>query len=141
MMRRLVRIAFCACLMVMVGALGAGAWAGYLQLTGNIHRVEPGVYRSNQLPADTMAALVREKAIRTVLNLRGDGGPEEWYVAESRAVSSAGARLIDLQMSANNEPDDALIRQRVATLRTAEQPRSDSLPWRCRSHGPRFGAL
>lgn len=122
MMRRLLRIAFRGFLVVIVVALGAGAWAGYLQLTGNIHEVEPGVYRSNQLPADTMAALVREKGIRTVLNLRGNGGAEDWYVAESRAVSSAGAGLVDLQMSANNEPDDALIRQLVATLRTVQRP-------------------
>lgn len=121
--RRLIRhVTLLVAAIIALAVSSGGAWAGYLQLTGNIHQVQPGVYRSKQLEAGTLATFVREKGIRTVLNLRGNGGDEAWYVAEGHAVTSAGARLVDLQMSANNEPDDARLRQLVATLRTVEKP-------------------
>lgn len=120
---RLGKLVGAVLLVVLVGAVGAGAWAGYLQLTGNIHEVEAGaIYRSNQLSPEDMAALIEAKGIKTVLNLRGNNGDQPWHRAEAAAVSGAGASLIDLTMSANNDPSDALLGELVATLRTAPQP-------------------
>jgi protein tyrosine/serine phosphatase len=120
---RLGKLVGAVLLVVLAVGVGAGAWAGYLQLTGNIHEVEAGaVYRSNQLSPEDMAALVKTKGIKTVLNLRGKNGDEPWHRAEAAAVMGAGANLIDLTMSANNAPSDALLSELVATLRTAPQP-------------------
>src|ERR1700755_1195478 len=47
-------------------------WAAFLQLTGNVHTVEPHVlYRSAQLDGDDLESLIQNEGIATVLNLRG----------------------------------------------------------------------
>ncbi len=105
------------------GAAAIGLWAGYIQLTGNIHEVEPGVlYRSAQLEPDPLATLVQTRHIRTVVNLRGAFPGQPLYEAEVAAVHGAGAEIISLPMSANREPDALLLAQLRETLRTAPRP-------------------
>ncbi|MDF2117927.1 tyrosine-protein phosphatase [Roseiarcaceae bacterium H3SJ34-1] len=104
-------------------AAGMALWAGYLQLTGNIHEVEPGVlYRSAQLAPDRLDSVIQGRHIRTVLNLRGAFPGKRWYEAEAAAVRDAGAQFISLPMSANTQPDAALLASLVQTLRTAPRP-------------------
>lgn len=104
-------------------AAGMALWAGYLQLTGNIHEVEPGVlYRSAQLAPERLDSVIRGRHIRTVLNLRGAFPGTPWYEAEVASVRDAGAQLISLPMSATTQPDAALLASLVQTLRTAPRP-------------------
>jgi len=104
-------------------AAGMALWAGYLQLTGNIHEVEPGVlYRSAQLAPDRLDSLIQARHIRTVLNLRGAFPGKPWYEAEVAAVHDAGAEIISLPMSANRQPDAALLASLRHALRTAPRP-------------------
>lgn len=103
-------------------AAGMGFWAGYLQLSHNIHLVEPGVYRSAQLQPDMLDSLIQMNHIKTVLNLRGAFPGEAWYEAEASAVRDAGATLVSLPLSANTEPDDALLARLIHVLRTAPRP-------------------
>jgi protein tyrosine/serine phosphatase len=104
-------------------ATGAGSWAVYLFVTGNIHEVEQGaVYRSGQLRSSRLATLLRERGIRTVVNLRGESPGEGWYEDERRVTEAAGARYISLPMSANEEPNEALLASLVKILDTAAQP-------------------
>lgn len=106
-----------------VVAAGAGAWAGYLRLTGNIHEVEPGrVYRSGQLWPSQLASLLQEKGIRTVINLRGENPGRDWYDDEIRVTTAAGVRHVSLPMSANVEPSEELLARLIATLGSAQQP-------------------
>jgi protein tyrosine/serine phosphatase len=108
--------------LVIVVALG-GSWAGYLRLTGNIHEVEVGkVYRSGQLWPSQLSSLLRVKGIRTVINLRGENPDRAWYVDELQVAKAAGVRHISLPMSANREPNDALLATLIDTLSTAELP-------------------
>lgn len=101
----------------------AGGWAGYLQLTGNLHEIAPeGVYRSAQLSSAELSDVLREKHIRTVINLRGSNPGNAWYDAEVAITRQAGAQHISLRMSALREPDDALVGQLVNILRTAPKP-------------------
>ena len=109
---------------IAVVALGAacGGWAGYLRLTGNIHEIEPGVFRSAQLGADKLSALIDEHHIKTVLNLRGNDPGKGWYDAEAKAVHDAGARYVSIRLSDSHEPDPATLAALVDALKTAPKP-------------------
>ncbi len=77
--------------------------AGYVawdRWTDNLGTLEPGrIYRSGQMPATTLAATVRERKIKTVLNLRGPNPAAAWYRDERAATTAAGATQVDLSMS------------------------------------------
>ena len=108
--------------LLLVAAL-AGAWAGYLNLSGNFHEVVPQeVYRSAQLSSEQLLEILREKNIRTVVNLRGPFPGQAWFDDEVAVTQRAGARHISLPLSANSEPDDALVGELVNILRTAPKP-------------------
>lgn len=104
-------------------AAGMALWAGYVLLTGNIHEVEPGVlYRSAQLAPERLDLLIQAHHIRTVLNLRGTFPGTPWYETEVATVRDAGAEIISLPMSANSQPDAALLASLLYALRTAPRP-------------------
>jgi protein tyrosine/serine phosphatase len=111
--------------LVAVGLVAAplGGWPVYLRVSGNIHAVEPGeAYRAAQLSADDLKALIADKGIKTVLNLRGERPGTAWYEAEKAVAASAGARLVDIRLSDGRVPDDATLKRVVETLRGAEKP-------------------
>ncbi len=109
--------------MLLFVAAFAGGWAGYLNLTGNIHEIAAGgVYRSAQLSSAQLQAILREKNIQTVINLRGSDPGDAWYDTEVEVTRKAGAQHISLRMSALHVPDDALVAELVNVLRTAPKP-------------------
>jgi protein tyrosine/serine phosphatase len=91
-------------------------------LSGNVHEFDVGFYRSGQLGGDQLAGVVREHGIRTVVNLRGVDPGKGWYDAEVRAVTGAGAVLASVPLSANREPDPAVLARLVELLRTSPKP-------------------
>jgi protein tyrosine/serine phosphatase len=98
-------------------------WAVFLQLTGNIHTVEPAMlYRSAQLDGNDLEALIRKEGIATVLNLRGAAPGQGWYVQELQATEAAGAQHLDLTMSPNEQPDSRTLERLIEILRTAPKP-------------------
>jgi len=111
-----------------VAALGlppaaAGAWALGLNISGNIHEVVPGAfYRSAQLDGQDLASLITAHGIKTVINLRGEHVGEGWYDDELRSTEYAGARHLDITLSANHQPDAATMAQLMTMLETAERP-------------------
>ncbi len=99
------------------------AWAGYLQYSGNVHEIEPSqFYRSAQLNGDEFKNIIKEKGIRTVINLRGENIGSDWYDAEIAAVRETGAHHIDIRLSANNKPDAETLNALIKALRTAPRP-------------------
>ena len=117
------RVVSAGAAIVLTVAVSMGAWAGYLRLTGNVHEVEPGaVYRSGQLDAAQLSALIQEKQIKTVINLRGANPGRQWYDDEVATTRRTGAEHVSLRMSANSEPDDALTAELIDVLRTAKKP-------------------
>ena len=103
-------------------ALSAGAWAGYLRLSGNVHEVAPRlVFRSAQQSAEQLRTLIAEKHLRAVINLRGHSDAP-WYVAETAVTAAAGVQHIDLSMSAVTEPDSARMDSLRVLLRTTPTP-------------------
>ncbi len=89
----------------------------------NSHAVIEGrVYRSAQLRGETLARYLQSHHIRTVINLRGhcDGFP--WYMAESEAITAAGASQEDITFSANRLPAPSELHRLIAVLDGTEYP-------------------
>ncbi len=68
------------------------------------------------------SSLIQAHHIRTVLNLRGAFPGTPWYEAEVATVRDAGAEIISMPMSANSQPDAALLASLLYELRTAPRP-------------------
>lgn len=112
------------------------AWAGYLQVTGNYHVVEPGlVYRSNTLSQTQLRQVIERDRIRTILNLRGAARGQQWYDDEAAATQELGVTLIDLPLNDGQIPGDDQLAQLIEVLRTASRP----LLIHCRAGADRTG--
>jgi protein tyrosine phosphatase (PTP) superfamily phosphohydrolase (DUF442 family) len=88
----------------------------------NRHVVIPGrVYRSAQLEPDELEQVVREKNIKTIVNLRGRPAAD-WYPAEAKATQALGISQEDVTLSANRLPPTDEIRRLVDVLDHSEYP-------------------
>lgn len=109
-------------------ALGAGAATvalavGWIHLTGNLATVVPGqVYRSAQMGPSALASTIRDRGVRTVLNLRGHHPKAAWYRAERDATLAAGATQVDIPLSSCEWASRTRLRTLVDVLRTCEKP-------------------
>ncbi|MGH7127544.1 MAG: fused DSP-PTPase phosphatase/NAD kinase-like protein [Planctomycetaceae bacterium] len=104
---------------MLMSAAAAGAWA-YRQHHRYKHWAvhQPGmVYRSAWLEPDVMSEVIEEHQIRTVVNLctPGEMGEARWE-DERRAVTGAGARLIELEMPTTIDADDPAIARHLEIL-------------------------
>jgi hypothetical protein len=95
----------------------------YDTLLGNIHTVIPGrVYRSAQLSPDQLEKVCRERDIHTVVNLRGNCAPQEWYLDECDAVQRLHIAQVDISLSAMRLPSTVEVRRLVEVLDSCEYP-------------------
>jgi len=95
--RLLRRVALATLAVLILPPAGYVAWDRWVD---NFGTLEPGrVYRSGQMSAGTLAATIRGRKVRTVLNLRGPNPASAWYRAERAATTGAGATQIDLSIS------------------------------------------
>jgi protein tyrosine phosphatase (PTP) superfamily phosphohydrolase (DUF442 family) len=120
--------------------LALAAWPGWevwhLFGGGNVHAVVPGaIYRGAQHSPAALAALVQRLGIRTVVNLRGCGAPEPWYLGEVRVARDAGISHEDLTFSATRLPSKYELQRLVELLDRAEPP----LFFHCRQGADRTG--
>jgi protein tyrosine phosphatase (PTP) superfamily phosphohydrolase (DUF442 family) len=110
------RLAFLAALSV------AGDIAWKLD-TANFAVVVPGrIYRSAQMDAKTLRRVLRERAIKTVLNLRGPHPDQAWYRAERATTIASGATQIDVAMSSCEWMSRAQLREVLHILDSCEYP-------------------
>ncbi len=94
-----------------------------LQVTGNIHVVEPGaLYRSAQLKGEQLAEVFSKYDIRSVINLRGENRGELWYENELAVTVAHKVAHFDLGMGATSEPEPKVIAKLLKILRTAPRP-------------------
>jgi hypothetical protein len=119
--RSLFGVLGCGCL---AGALLALAWHAYYILLGsNFHTVIPGeVYRSAQLSAASLQQFIRDKQIRTIVNMRGCCDPERWYLDEGRVALRNNVSLEDLSFSAGRLPSSVALRQLLEVLDHSDYP-------------------
>ena len=100
-----------------------GAYPEWLLWTDNLHVVKSNeLYRSAQMTAPELAAVVKSKQIRSVINLRGPNVGEPWYDDEIRISASLGIEHADIALSAKHEVTDDQIAQIELLLRTLPKP-------------------
>ncbi len=91
--------------------------------TGNQGVVEIGsIYRTAQLSSERIGRVVRERDIRTVLNLRGCNPDEAWYRAEREEVLEAGATLVDVAMASDQWMSRVQLGAVIELLERAPRP-------------------
>lgn len=110
----------------LVGAgtlLGMSAEAGRVLFGSNEHTVIPGkVYRTAQLSQQRLERAIEEKQIRTVINLRGLGPDQGWYLEEARATHAKGISQEDITLSAKRFPPPSEIARLIEVLDHSEYP-------------------
>ena len=93
------------------------------QATFNFGTVERDrIYRSGQMPRQTLERTIREHHIKTVLNLRGSNRAKGWYRDEVSATNQEGAIQTDIAMSSCVWMSRAQLGALVESLDTAEYP-------------------
>lgn len=118
--RRAVRIASTA---VAIAVLGAGAYLGWLRLSGNFHSVVLGeFYRSAQPTVDDITRYQKTLGIKTIINLRGNAKGKLWYDREVETSKQLGIKHIDFRMSAEQELTQAKASKLLAILERAQRP-------------------
>ena len=118
----------------MVAPLGlAGVLEGYrVSLGGNFHTVVAGrVYRCAQPSGAELEALIAHHKIRTVINLRGNGEPADWYLEEARATHTQNISQEDVCFSAGRLPSVPELRRLLEILEHTEYP----VVLHCRARG------
>ncbi len=107
----------------LVVVLALGAYLGSLQITGNIHAVQPGqVYRSGQLDSSQFVRVIREDGIKSILNLRGAHPTSDWYETELAVAGHLGVTHYDYGISAERAVTPGQIADILRILRTAPKP-------------------
>jgi protein tyrosine phosphatase (PTP) superfamily phosphohydrolase (DUF442 family) len=103
--------------------LGFSAEAGRVLFGSNKHIVIPGkVYRTAQLSQQKLEREIAENHIRTVINLRGFGPDQGWYLEEARATHAAGISQEDITLSAKRFPPQSEIVRLIEVLDRTEYP-------------------
>ena len=99
----------------------------------NMHQIAPGVYRSNQ-PTHGRFVKLRAMGIRSILNLRGEGGAAH-YLVEEESCNRLGLALVNVAMQARSAPARADIETMIRAFRAVEKP----FVMHCKSGADRAG--
>jgi protein tyrosine/serine phosphatase len=118
-------------------AAGIGGYWGILQYEGNLHAVSAGIYRSAQLTKNETRWAVREYAIKSVLNLRGEHAGQSWYDEEIAAAGEFGLVHFDYPLSAKRFVTSQQIEEILDIMRKAPKP----LLIHCKSGADRAGLI
>jgi protein tyrosine phosphatase (PTP) superfamily phosphohydrolase (DUF442 family) len=104
--------------------LGVVAYEALRVFAGsNRHTVLPGrVYRCAQPSESDLRELVRDRHIRTVVNLRGVSQVQDWYRAEARTLHDLNVSQEDITFSANRLPPPSELRRLIDVLDHTEYP-------------------
>ena len=80
------------------------------------------IWRSGQPSGPEMDEFISRLGLRTVLNLRGDGGDSEWLDEERAVTEARGVELHTVRLSAKTMPPAQHLRRIVEVLDTAPRP-------------------
>ena len=119
-------------------AASIGGYWGLLQYEGNLHAVSAGIlYRSAQLSKNEIRAVVREYAIKSVLNLRGAHEGQSWYDDEIETANELGVAHFDYPLSSKRIVTSEQIAEILDIVRKAPKP----LLIHCKSGADRSGLV
>src|SRR5438046_594007 len=89
----------------------------------NVHEVQPRrVYRAAQMSPRRLNEFIRERGIRTVVNLRGYCPDFDWYRDECRVTHDANVSQEDITFSAIRLPSPSEVRRLLDVLDQSEYP-------------------
>lgn len=95
----------------------------YLFFSDRIDTVVTGrIYRSAQLSADGLQKIIREKGIKSIVNLRGNYTEAAWYIREREISEKNNVHLYDVMLSAHNLPEYGKLMSLLDILSKAERP-------------------
>lgn len=118
-----------------VAVIGLAVW--YF-VDGRVSPVIDGrIYRSNRLSSDDLESVIRDRNIRTILNLTGRFANTEWYVREHELARKYGVAIHDFALSPSELPTFRELQEILKTLAEAEKP----LLIHCRRGADRTGMV
>lgn len=99
------------------------AWWLTPRLHYNIHTVLKGeVYRSAELPKKELIKMVKQKQIKTIINLRNAHPKETWYEDEATIAKANGIHLYNVSLPAFDLPTRSQLIYLVDILNKAKPP-------------------
>ncbi len=105
---------------------------------GNIRTVSDGkAYRSAQITGALLDNFLKEKGIRTVLNLRGGSSRDWWYQAEIDSCEKVSVHHVDAAFSAVRFPPPQVLQKILGVLDHADYP----VLLHCRGGSDRTGLI
>ena len=88
----------------------------------NLHKVSDRMYRSSQPTPWQLKKIVKQKGIKTVINLRGTQPHSPVYMLEKRACEEAGVKMIDVEIYSRDLPDRNRLESMAKAFDEAEYP-------------------
>jgi protein tyrosine phosphatase (PTP) superfamily phosphohydrolase (DUF442 family) len=114
-----IALAITAC--VTAGTIGI--YCGVLQLLGNVHVVvDKQLYRSAQLDKTTLARVIQQYGIKSILNLLGSSQAKSWYADEIAVSKALEVEHYDYGISASEFVSSNKIDEILKILRDAPKP-------------------
>ncbi len=105
---------------------------------GNIRTVSEGhIYRSAHITGNLLDDFLKDKGIRTMLNLRGGSLADTWYRSEIESCQNLHVRHIDTAFSAVKFPPPQVLVNILGVLDNAEYP----ILFHCRGGSDRSGLV
>lgn len=84
--------------------------------------VENRVYRSGQLSKASLEKAIKEKNIRTIINLRGKISGSKWYADEKSVSEKYGVKLYDIGLDSNDLPKYHKLMTITRLLQESDKP-------------------
>lgn len=95
----------------------------YIVYNNHFFTVLPGqAYRSGQLSTQDFQDAIKQHQIKSIINLRGNGGDNAWYLDEMAASQGAGIKHYDINLPAHALPEPAELKKLVDVLQAAPRP-------------------
>lgn len=83
--------------MILLAVSSGAGWYFFYVYRGNFGTVIPGqIYRSGQLGSEQLEQVIKEFGIRSIINLRGVKGDEDWYIQEKETAEKFGVELYNV---------------------------------------------
>jgi protein tyrosine phosphatase (PTP) superfamily phosphohydrolase (DUF442 family) len=108
----------------MTGAAGVVVLTALQVVAGdNLRTLQPNrSFRAGQMSRQRLESVIRDRGIRTVINLRGYCPDFEWYRDECRATHASNVAQEDITLSAIRLPTPSEIRRLIEVLDRADYP-------------------
>jgi len=113
---------FAAAALLLTGGIFYSLYAYVSFYSKIIPVVEDRVYRSGQLPATSLEEAIKEKDIRTIINLRGKISGSKWYIGEKTVSDRYGVKLYDIGLDSNDLPRHRKLMTLTYILQEADKP-------------------